>query len=663
VNRSSRSRIRSTPEQDAIRSQCFHFSGKFVEFPIDDIELSVPVRFNKIVEQYGERLAVKRRDRSLTYKELNQAANRVSRNILDALGNEQEAVAVLFDQSVFLIAVLLGILKARKFYVPLDPSYPLRRNKFILEDSGARLIVTDTENLLLAQAISDRAVRVLNYDDMESSHVDQHLPNIVFPDDLAWLLYTSGTTGEPKGVTQNHRNVLHFIRNYANAIHVASEDRMSLLRYVSSFGATRDILAAVLSGAGLYLNDVRKEGVAPIANWLSKERITICFFGAPLFRSFLETLDNTESFPDLRLIRLGSDMVKKSDVERFQNRFSPRCVLVNGLSSTETGTLCKYFITKETKITTETVPVGYPVEDMEIVLVDDEGREIGPGEIGTITVKSRYLATGYWRRPELTDCVFFDEPENDGMRIYQTGDLGRMTPDGLFEHLGRKDFQVKVRGYRVETAEVERVLLQSANVKDVAVVLRNDRAGEARLVAYIVPAVHPGPTIGKLRLALNGLIPQYMIPSVFVMMDTLPLNLNGKVDRKALPDFDHTRPELDVPFIAPITGTEESLARIWVDVLGIDRVGIQDNFFDLGGDSLAATRVIARVLKQYRLELPLRTLFLCPIVKEMAAVITEHQGKQSDDQELERVVRELESLSEEEAKRLVNEGVLPEPKN
>ncbi len=430
---------------------------------------------------------------------------------------------------------------------------------------------------------------------------------------------------------------------------------MSLLRYVSNFGATRDILAALLNGAGLYLYDVRNEGVEPLASWLLKERITVCFFGSPLFRSFLDTLRDSETFPELRLIRLGSDTVKKSDVERFQNRFSRDCVLVNGLSSTETATLCKYFITKDTKITTETIPIGYPVEDTEILILDDVGKEAGLGEIGNIAVKSRYLALGYWRRPELTHKFFSDEPEGDGMRLYRTGDLGRRMPDGLFEHLGRKDFQVKIRGYRVETAEVERVLLELENIKDVVVVHRKDRAGDARLVAYIVPAVRPGPTIDKLRTALSGLIPDYMIPSALVLMDNLPLNHNGKVDRQALPAPGQARPELEKPFVAPRDPSELQLAKIWAKVLGIEGIGIHDNFFDLGGHSLAATRVISRVIQTFHLELPIKALFDAPTVAEMAAIIEENQAKQANDEAINRMLSEVEAMTEREAQRRLDE--------
>jgi amino acid adenylation domain-containing protein len=648
--------MRLPREQVDIRAKCFHPSAKFSEFPCEDAAVSIPERFDHVVQQFPDKMAVKMGNVSWTYTELQRAANRLSQRILSALEIQPEPVAFLLDQSVSLIGTLLGILKAGKFYVPLDPSYPLRRNKAILEDSGTRLIVTDRRNLSLAQQLSNGACRVLDVDAVEPNYEEKTLPNLVSPDDLAWLLYTSGTTGEPKGVIQNHRNVLHFIRTYSNAIHVSSEDRMSLLRYASIFGGTRDILAAILNGAGLCLFDVRKEGVAALAHWLVEERITVGFFGAPLFRSFLDAIGDRDTFPELRLIRLGSDTIKKTDIDRFQDRFSSDCVLVNGLSSTETATICKYFITKQSKIATATVPIGYPVEDTEILLLDDEGQEVGPGQIGNIAVKSRYLALGYWRQPELTRAVFLDQAEGDGMRVFRSGDLGRRSPDGLLEHLGRKDFQVKIRGFRIESTEVERVLLDLADVKDAAVVARNDSTGEARLVAFIVPAVHPGPTIDELQAALRDLIPEYMIPSALVMIDKLPLTPNGKVDRRSLPAPEQRRPGLKEPYATPRTPTEELLATLWAEILGLDKVGIHDNFFALGGHSLLATRVISRARKSFQRDIRLRALFEHPTVADFAAHVAQSAAKTVTTEEMEDLIAELESLTEEEAQRHVSEA-------
>jgi len=299
------------------------------------------------------------------------------------------------------------------------------------------------------------------------------------------------------------------------------------------------------------------------------------------------------------------------------------------------------------------VPVGYAVEDKEVILLDEGGCEVGVGQVGEIAVKSRYLAAGYWREPELTKARFLLDPNGGDQRIYLTGDLGRMEPDGCLFHLGRRDFQVKIRGYRVEVSEVEMALLEHAAVKEVAVASREVQSGDRRLVAYFVPTGQPAAGVRELRNFLKDRLPDYMIPSAFVMLRTLPLTPNGKVDRLALPEPEKSRPELGTPFVAPSTPVEEELSRIWAEVLSLDQVGIRDNFFDLGGHSLAAARVVSQVIKQFQLELPLQSLFQSPTVAEMAMIITENQAKKVGQEEMARMLAELEPLSDEQAEQLL----------
>jgi acyl carrier protein len=277
--------------------------------------------------------------------------------------------------------------------------------------------------------------------------------------------------------------------------------------------------------------------------------------------------------------------------------------------------------------------------------------EVQGEEIGEIAVKSRYLTPGYWRRPDLTRAVLL--PAEGDQRIYRTGDIGRMLRDGCLLCLGRKDSQVKIRGHRVEIAEIEMALLNLGTIKAAVVIARRDRPDDHRLVAYLVPKEHPAPTVTKLRHALAETLPEHMIPSIFVLLDDLPLAPNGKINRAALPDPGNSRPELDTAFVAPRTRVEQKLAQIWTEILSLDSVGVHDNFFDLGGHSLAATRVVSQVIKQFQLELPLQSLFQSPTVAEMAAVINHPQGKQLGQQELDRILTELESISDEDAKRLL----------
>jgi acyl carrier protein len=364
-------------------------------------------------------------------------------------------------------------------------------------------------------------------------------------------------------------------------------------------------------------------------------------------------------FPDLRIVQLGSDAVTPREIEDYRKHFSANAILIIRLGSSEAGTLRRFFIDGETPVY-RGVRVGYAVEGTEILLLDavDNEKMAGVDEPGEIAAKSRYLSPGYWRLPELTKARFL--PASDGdQRIYLTGDLGRVLSDGCLEYIGRKDHQVKVRGYTVAIAEIEAALLSHDSVKEAVVVTREAVSTEQQLVGCLVAAGKPIPTVSELRTFLKGRLPDYMIPSAFVTMDALPLLPGGKVDRKVLPASISNRPNLDTPFVAPRTQVEETVAGIWSEVLSLDEVGVHDNFFDLGGHSLAATRVVSRVIKEFQIELPLQSLFRSPTVARMAGVIIENQARVLGAGGLDRIVAELESITDEGARGLLANGVKP----
>jgi acyl-coenzyme A synthetase/AMP-(fatty) acid ligase/acyl carrier protein len=383
--------------------------------------------------------------------------------------------------------------------------------------------------------------------------------------------------------------------------------------------------SALLNGAALYPFDIKEQGVADLATWLNTEDITIYISAATIFRHFVRTLTG-EDFLKLRLIKLGGEPVRKSDVELYKEYFSPRCVLVNVLSSTETGNFSHYFIDKQTEITTNIVPVGYAVEDMEVLLLDEAGGEVRRGYMGEIAIKSRYLSPGYWRKPGHTRAAFSSVRGSDE-RIYRTGDLGRMRADGCLEHLGRKDFQVKIRGFRVELGEIEAVLGEHPAVQETALASRKDVSGDNSLVAYLVPAPGQAPTTGELRGYLREHLPEHMVPSRLVFLDTLPLTPMGKVDRRALPAPEPARSEPEASSVGPRSPIEEALAGIWEDVLHLPRVSIDDDFFELGGHSLLAMQVMTRINLHFGVELAPRTLFAAPTVAGLALAITQAQAE------------------------------------
>jgi amino acid adenylation domain-containing protein len=613
-------------EQQAILAKCFHPSGTFVEFPKEEVEQSIPERFEKIVRMYPDRIAVKTENHVLTYAELNATANRVARAILAQLGSVLEPVGLLFEKDAPLMAAMLGVLKAGKFFVLLDLSFPRARIAAILEDSQAGLVVTDRQNVSLArEATTDRS-GAMEFESIDSVISAEDLRLSISPNALAYISFTSGSTGQPKGVVQNHRNLLHRVMLYIDKYQVCATDRLSLLPSGTSNAVTHSF-TALLTGAALFPFDVQKEGVVQLPTWLIHKKISFCWISAPLFRTLAATLTGREGFPDLRLIQLTSDTVCKGDVNLYKKYFPSTCLLCVGLSSSETGLLRIFFVDHKIGTSGNEVPVGYPVEDKEISLLDSEGKEIGFNEAGEIVVRSRYLSPGYWRRPDLTEAKFKPDPQGGEERLYFTGDMGQILPDGCLIHKGRKDFRVKIRGYGVETAEVEKVLRNHSAIKEAVVVAREDELGEARLVAYFTLCGQLGPSVSELRRFLKSQLADYMIPSAFVVLHKIPLTPNGKVDRRALPNPDNLRPNLDARFVAPRTPTEAKLARISTEVLGVDQVGIHDNFFDLGGHSLAATRLISRVIEELQVEIPLPSLFAAPTIAQMAAVIEDYQGK------------------------------------
>jgi non-ribosomal peptide synthetase component F len=381
--------------QHAIWSKCFHPSGSFTEFTKEEVEQSIPSRFEGIVAKHPDRIAVKTRNHTLTYDELNRLSNRVARAIIAQCGEDNEPVALLLDNDAPMIAVILGVLKAGKIYVPLDPLYPHARIAYILADSLAAIVVTNTNNLPLAHALDTHRLHVINVDEIDSNHPAPN-PNLeISPDSPINILYTSGSTGNPKGVVQNHRNVLHEIMNYTNGVHICAHDRLVLLSSPSFADAVRTVYGSLLNGAGLYPLDIRKEGVAQLADWMIQQGITIYRSVPTVFRHFVSTLTGNEKFPDLRVIYSAGDSVSRVDVESYKRYFSPNCLFVNGLGSTESLTFRWYFIDQETRVSGSTVPVGYAVEDMQVLLLDNDGQELGFNQIGEIAVRSRYLSPGY----------------------------------------------------------------------------------------------------------------------------------------------------------------------------------------------------------------------------------------------------------------------------
>jgi amino acid adenylation domain-containing protein len=624
----------------------------FIEFKREDIERSIPDRFEEQVRRYPHRLAVKTKIQSLTYQQLNVASNKVAHSILARRGQSDEPIALLSKQGVSMIVASLGVLKAGRPYVPINSSLPRAKAIQILKAVEARLVVTDDDQISVAHELAGGSSNVLNVDDLNSDLSGDNPGISISPDQIAYINYTSGSTGEPKGVVWNHRNELFGTRVKTKELHISPDDRVSLLRS-NNVGAARDMFLALLNGAALLPFDLNEEGLTYLGNWLLEEDITVYTCVATVFRHSMRSLTGNNKFPKVRLIHIGGEPISKADVELYKKHFSDGCIFVSRFSISETQAVSYYFIDKQTEIKGERVPVGYPLEGNEILLLDDNGNELGVNQIGEIAVKSPYLALGYWRQPELTRAKFLPDPNGGSARTYLTGDLGYRLPDGCLIHMGRKDFQAKIRGHRVEVSAIEMALLDIPTIKQVAVVPRDDLGKDKRLAAYVVPQPGQAPTSGELRGLLKEKLPSYMLPSAFVMLDSLPLTASGKVDRRTLPPPGRSRRGLDNRFLTARTPVEKVLMILWTEVIGIDEIGIHDNFAELGGDSLIAAQIASRVNNTFRLKHTLNNLFETPTITQLSDYVIEHEVHPGLSDRIANRLLKIESMSVEEVTKAV----------
>jgi len=609
------------PEQELIRAKCFHPSGSFLAFTIDETAQSIPSRFEKMARLYPGQIAVKSQTGVLTYEALNATANRIAHRLLKHCGDKSEPVALLAEHDELTVAAMMGILKAGKICMPLDPSHSRERLAVTLNDAQAATAVVSTKNRDRLTGLADGLSPVVWDDEIHAALPAENPCVPISPDALAYIEYTSGSTGEPKGIMQSHRVKLHRVLRNTNSLHICALDRIALFSYLVTAWGSQASLNALLNGSTLALFDIREAGALPLARWLRCEGITIYASAPTLFRSLANTLSDTDPFPAIRSVRLNGERILRSDVEIFKQYFSPDCILEVSFAASETGTFCQYFIDKQSMIAGDTVPLGYPQDRMELLIVNDAWETVGAGVSGEIAIKSPCCSIGYWRRPEETAAKFLGDPSGSDARVFMTGDLGRLRPDGCLEYLGRKDFLVKIRGHRVELSEVEETLRSCDGVQAAAVVLSSAQGKEERLIGYVVGDGKSPISEAALRRDLKRKLPEPMVPSRLIVLDRIPTTATGKIDRQALPDPDQFTLSLADRYEAPTFHVQERVAEIWAEVLSVNRIGIHDNFFDLGGHSLLAMRIISKIHDDFGTAVSMRSFLDAPTVAGLAAVI------------------------------------------
>ncbi|MCK4258963.1 MAG: amino acid adenylation domain-containing protein [Halanaerobiales bacterium] len=573
-------------------------------------------RFAEQVRKNSDKLAVKTENSSLTYKQLDQRANEVACKILHEYKEAKiqgDNIVLLFEHGTDMIVSTIAALKAGKIYIPFDPSYPEKRLLNMLEDSEAKLLVTNIKNMEKAQkliSLNSYAIKIVNIDEQGEADNSLDWSSNRREDDIAYLLYTSGSTGKPKGVIQTHTNVLYFIENYAKRLSITEMDRLTLFSTFGHDAAVMDIYGGLLKGATLYPLNL-KEHLNPerLVEWLNNEKITIWHSVPTFYRRFITTLQGSYDFPDLRLIVLGGEIIREHDVIMYK-KFFPHATLVNLYGQSESSYNSSQLINQD--IPFEKIVLGEPLDETKILLVGENGKKVAPLRIGEIVIVSEHIARGYWKNEEQTKKVFTSHPKLG--RLYWTGDQGRLLLDGNIEFVGRKDFQVKVRGFRIEPGEVESHLLNHPSIREVVVVGREDKDGDICLCAYFVSdSKH---TDWELREFLGRELPEYMIPSYFMAMESIPMTVTGKVDRGVLPDLTIAIRN-SIEYIPPRNEIEEKLVAIWSDILSDEKIGIDDDFFSLGGHSLKATILVSKIFKELNVELLLGDIFRYPTIRQL----------------------------------------------
>jgi len=557
-------------------------------------ESTISQLFEQQVARTPNAVAIRSAGRSLTYRELDERSNQLARHLQKLGVREDTLVGIAVERSVEMMIGLLAILKAGGAYVPMDPSYPAQRISLMIENSDAGVILALERT---KGCLGETSRQVLSIDgdaDAIAREDTQPVPCVAKGQNLAYVIYTSGSTGKPKGVMIEHRNVVNFFTGMDVAI--GADPGVWLAVTSISFDiSVLELFWTLTRGFEVIIHG--DEGTHTIPGEIRNYSVTHMQSTPSLARMIAVNPDGLAAMGRLQKLFLGGEALPTSLIRQLRQQFHGE--MHNMYGPTETTIWSTTFpIIGEP----DTVPIGKPIANTQIYVLDSELKPVAAGEPGDLYIGGDGIVRGYWQRPDLTRERFLDDPFLAGNRMYRTGDLARFLPDGNLEFLGRSDFQVKLRGFRIEIGEIEAVLEKQPNVGQAAVVAREFKSRtqteDKRLVGYVVPKTGTKLEIADLRTALAATLPEYMVPSNFVLLDALPLTANGKIDRNALPDPSASESEAAAQPELPRNELERAIAQAWKDALGVDSVGLNENFFDLGAHSLMVAEVHMQLQEQ-----------------------------------------------------------------
>jgi amino acid adenylation domain-containing protein len=583
-------------------------------------EASVARLFEDVAAASPDSIAIIFGSERLSYGELNLRSNRLAHRLRRMGVGAETLVGCCIERSSDLIVALVAILKAGGAYVPLDPAYPKERFDFLLKDTNTPVMLTQKS---LTPILGGRSVESICVDDAHtppSGEDDANPAPAGGPTSLAYVMYTSGSTGRPKGAMVENRAIVRLVRN-TNFCRFGPEEVFLQFAPISFDASTLEIWGPLLNGGRLVVMPPQSASLEDLGRTIRDQGVTTLWLTAGLFNLMVE--QRLEDLRPVRQLLAGGDVLSSHHVRTVLEYF-PDCTLINGYGPTENTTFTCCHAMRAGESVPDSIPVGKPISNTQVYILDEQMRPLPPGEAGELYVAGDGVARGYLNNPEATAERFLADPfhREAGGRMYRTGDLARWHEDGTVEFLGRIDDQVKINGYRIEPAEIEAAMRRHRGVKDVCIVPHTDGNGSKHLVAYYVLSTNAGPTPRELREDLATKLPQFMVPALFVAMDALPLSPNGKVDRAALP-----APVSEAVASAelPKTQLEQSIADLWKHILQASRVGLDDNFFDLGGDSLLLVAVHSNLQKMLHVEIPVTDLFEFTTVRALGRHLSEQK--------------------------------------